>query len=105
VRRAVSRGDREAFYDGVSRAMQEYLAAKLDLPPGAIDVDAVMRSGVSETSVARLRDFFATCERVRFAPGSVDGDMRGTLELAQAIIRALEREPRLRRVQPTRGGG
>ncbi len=92
---ALAGRDRARFYDTVSRTMQEYLGAKLDLPPGGIDAEAVTRRGVPEECAQRIRDFFATCEQVRFAPGAGDGDMRGTLALARAVIKRLERERRL----------
>ena len=92
---ALAQGNREAFYDAVSRTMQAYLGAKLDLPPGGIDADAAGGRGIPEDCAQRLREFFATCERVRFAPDAGDGDMRGTLALAQEVIRRLERERRL----------
>ena len=92
--RALAAGNREQFYDAVSRTMQEYLAAKLDLPPGAIDADAVAARGVPEDCAQRVRDFLATCEQVRFAPNASDGDMRGTLALAQEVIKQLERTRR-----------
>ena len=91
---ALAAGNRQQFYDAVSRTMQEYLAAKLDLPPGAIDADAVARRGVADECTQRVRDFLATCEQVRFAPGAGDGDMRGTLALAQDVIKQLERTRR-----------
>ncbi len=100
---ALARGDRHTFYDAVSRTMQEYLGAKLDLPPGSIDADAATGRGVSNESVQRIRTFFATCEQVRFAPGSGDGDMRGTLSLAQDLVRRLERERRLAPAEASRG--
>ena len=95
---ALAAGHREQFYDQLSRTMQEYLAAKLDLPPGAIDADAVAARGISGECAQRVRDFLTTCEQVRFAPGASDGDMRGTLRLAQDVIKQLERT---RRSAPT----
>ena len=92
---ALATGNRPQFYDALSRTMQEYLAAKLDLPPGAIDADAVAARGVSDECVRRVRDFLTTCEEVRFAPGMGDGDMRGTLALAQEVIKQLERTRRI----------
>lgn len=92
---ALAQGDRQRFYDAVSRTMQEYLAAKLDLPPGGIDLQAVRTRGVPPDCVQHIDQFFATCEQVRFAPGTGDGDMRGTLALAQEVVKRLERVRRL----------
>src|SRR5207253_6786447 len=47
---------------------------------------------------AELEAFFTACEQARFAPAGTDGaDMQRTLERADAIVRALERERRLGR--------
>jgi BatD DUF11 like domain len=102
---AMARGERQAFYDAVSRTMQEYLAAKLDLPPGGIDAEAVGARAVPEDCVQRVRDFFATCEQVRFAPGADDGDMRGTLALAEDVVRRLERQRRAAPAAPAPPAG
>ena len=97
---ALHAGDHAAFYDTVARALSDYLSAKLDLPPGSVTADTVdtcvRARGLSERVASDLRDFFSTCERVRFAPAAeADGDMQRTLERAGAIVRALERERRL----------
>ena len=94
---ALTQRDRQAFYDAISRTMQAYLAAKLDLPPGGIDAAAVSGRGVPPECVQQIAGFFATCEQVRFAPSAGDGDMRGTLVLARDVIKRLERERRLNR--------
>jgi len=92
---ALKNGNRPVFYDLLSRTMQEYLGAKLDLPPGGIDTEAVSRCRVSEECLRPIRDFFTICEHIRFAPGVGAGDMHGTLSLAQEIVRQLERKRRL----------
>jgi tetratricopeptide (TPR) repeat protein len=97
---ALRAGNHAAFYDAVARALSDYLAAKLDLPPGSVTPDTidtcVRARGLPERVTRDLRDFFSTCERVRFAPtAEADGAMERTLERAYAIVRALERERRL----------
>jgi tetratricopeptide (TPR) repeat protein len=101
ARAALEAGDGAAFYDRVAGAVHEYLAAKLDLPPGSVTAERagerLRRARVPDALADELRAFFGTCEQVRFAPSSgADGDMRRTLERAEAIVRALERERRLR---------
>ena len=102
ARAALRAGDRAAFHDAVAGAVRDYLAAKLDLPPGAVTAtnaaERLRRAGL-DTDVARdLEAFFAVCEQARFAPAGADGaDMERTLERADAIVRALERERRLGR--------
>jgi oxygen tolerance protein BatD len=92
---ALSEGDRPRFYDALSRTMQTYLSAKLDLPPGRIDLVTVGTRGIPSDCAQRIAEFLTTCEQVRFAPSAGDGDMRGTLALAQDVIKRLERERRL----------
>jgi tetratricopeptide (TPR) repeat protein len=97
---ALRPGNHAPFYDTVTRALTGYLAAKLQLPPGAVTAenvaDHLARRGVAAAVVNQLRELFAHCEQVRFAPtAATDGDMQRTLEQADGIIRALERERRL----------
>lgn len=101
ARTALDAGDRTAFYDRVAGAVQDYLSAKLDLPPGGVTAEhageRLRRAQVPDALADELRAFFGTCEQARFAPSSgADGDMRRTLERADAIVKALERERRLR---------
>jgi tetratricopeptide (TPR) repeat protein len=98
--KALTGGGAAAFYDAVSRTMQEYLAAKLDLPPGAISADAVAQRGVPEDCVQRIAELFAICEQVRFAPSASNGDMPGALALGQDIVRRLERQRGLAPIMP-----
>lgn len=93
-------GDRAGFYDQVATAVRDYLAAKLDLPPGGVTGAAVeerLAARKADTAVAaQVEQFFAACEQVRFAPtGSADAE--ATLGLADTIVKALER---LRGVAP-----
>lgn len=103
--KALDAGESAAFYDAVSRTMQEYLAAKLGLPPGAIDADAVARRGVPADAVAHIAQFFATCEQVRFARNSNNGDMHGLLAHARKILRRLERQRGLAPSAQSRSNG
>ena len=101
-------GDGAAFYDAVARAMTEYLAAKLDLPPGGVTLETVTqrlgRNGVAAGVLDDLGDLLAACERARFAPtADATGDMERTLARATAIVRALERARRLGRVVAAAG--
>ena len=93
---ALRAGERSRFYDTLDRTMREYLGAKLDLPPGAIDADAVAGRAIPPDCAESVRRFFEACEHVRFAPSAGVGDMQGALSLAQQILRRLERERSLR---------
>jgi tetratricopeptide (TPR) repeat protein len=88
---ALERQDRVAFYDYLARTLRDYLAAKLDLPPGAVDAESVAARGLSNELAARVRGVFTACEEARFAPSTTEGDMRGTLAEVQEIVRQMER--------------
>ena len=102
ARQQLRAGDHAAFHDTLARAVGDYLAAKLDLPPGAVTADTVgdrlRQHQLAPSVVQDLEEFFATCEHARFAPtADASGDLEGTLERAVGIVRALERERRLAR--------
>src|SRR5439155_23225034 len=102
ARAALRAGDRATFHDMVAGAVHDYLAAKLDLPPGAVTAQSAAArlrgAGLATDVAAELEAFFTACEQARFAPAGADGaDMQRTLERADAIVRALERERRLGR--------
>lgn len=88
---ALRSADAPAFYDAISRTMLAYLAAKLDLPPGAISAEAAAQRGIPPDCVRHIAEFLARCEVVRFAPSGSNSDLRGALALAQDIVRRLER--------------
>jgi tetratricopeptide (TPR) repeat protein len=87
-------------HDLVAAAVRDYLAAKLDLPPGAVPDSAPARVRASgDGPVAdEVAAFFAGCEAVRFAPsGASPHEVEAALERADAIVGALERNRRLGR--------
>ena len=102
ARAALAAGDRPGCYDGVSRTISAYLAAKLDLAPGSVTVERAAErlhaAGVADGIVEDLRVLSAACEQARFAPrGMADGDAERTIARAEAVVRACERERRLAR--------
>jgi tetratricopeptide (TPR) repeat protein len=102
ARAALQVGDRARFYDTIARAMGDYLSAKLDLPAGAVTAHTAaerLRASPLSSEITRdLEEFFATCERARFAPAGDGGaDMARTLARAEGIVRTLERTRRLAR--------
>jgi hypothetical protein len=89
---ALADSDSQVFYETLSHILQKYLAAKLGLPPGRIDAEAIRECEVSADCEQRIQAVFSTCEQVRFAPGSGDGDRQSTLAAVQDIVNQLERE-------------
>ena len=103
ARQALARGDTAAFHDALAGALTAYLAAKLDLPPGAVSADDVgLRLGaaqVPDTLIAEVRELLGAAEQARFAPaGGPNGDLAKTLARAAALVRSLERSRPLARV-------
>ena len=85
------------FYDDLASAVRSYLAAKLDLPPGAVDAaqvaERLSRNGTSSEVREQVRSFFDLVERVRYAPSAAAAPERETaLALARQIVDHLERE-------------
>jgi tetratricopeptide (TPR) repeat protein len=103
ARAARDRGDVAGGHDAVAAALRDYLAAKLDLPPGTIAETAperLRRAGVDGALADDVAAFFAGCEATRFAPSAAGAaDLERALERAEAIVRTLERT---RRIAPAR---
>jgi len=89
-----------SFYDALARGLHEYLAAKLDLPPGAVSAAGVTERlralGAPDASVEEAGALLALCERARFAPAGAE-DMAQALTRAEALVQALERQRKLGR--------
>jgi tetratricopeptide (TPR) repeat protein len=92
---ALLRQDRAAFYDAIFRTLQDYLAAKLDLPPGGIDANAAASRGLPDDVVQAIRQLLDSCEQARFAPVGEAADLQATLAAAQGVVKRLERDRRL----------
>lgn len=91
---ALEQRDRIVFYDHLARTLRDYLAAKLDLPPGSVDADSAEARGIPGELAGRIRAVFVACEQARFAPATGDGDMRGALADVQEVVRQMERRRR-----------
>jgi len=85
------------FYDELAAAMNAYLAAKLDLPPGAVDSERVLarlsRNGPSEDLCRQVQSLFALIEQARYAPAAGAGtEKESALRLGRELVRRLERQ-------------
>ncbi len=89
---ALRANEGSGFLDAIARTIQEYLAAKLDLPVGSVDAESVRRRGVADGIVQRVAEVADTCERLRFAPGSGTADLQALLTAAHDIVDRLERQ-------------
>lgn len=91
-----SSGDSAQFYDALTAAFHDYLAAKLGLPPGGVELERVVRqlrsSGIDDTTCDKVTALFTHIETARYAAGSGAHDNREEpLALAEEIVTALER--------------
>ncbi|HYD48238.1 MAG TPA: BatD family protein, partial [Terriglobales bacterium] len=84
-------GQVEQCYDVLSRTVREYLAAKLDLPVGAVDANSVAGRGVQGAELEQVAAFFDAFEQARYTGRSHAADAEALLGKARQIIDALER--------------
>jgi tetratricopeptide (TPR) repeat protein len=106
ARRRLSELERRAagdgrLYDDLSEALRDYLAAKLDLPPGAVERARVLQElaahGIATEAAGDVERFFDLVERTRYARRGGNGvsDHRQALAAANAIVKRLERNRQL----------
>lgn len=95
---ALRRGGHADFDDALSRALRQYLSAKLDLPPGAVDAAQVAErlsaNGTSAELIRQVTGIFALLERVRYSPraGEAAREREAALGVARSVVAALDRE-------------
>ncbi len=94
--RAESGGQAEQFYDVLTAAFRDYMAAKLDLPPGAVECERVSRqlrdSGIDTAVCEKVSALFAHMETARYTAGARSNHGHETaLALTEEIVTALER--------------
>ena len=86
------KGEEEAFYEAVLKALEGYLADKLSIPWADLSKDAI-RSGLSRYQVPaglvdEYMDLADRCEVAKYAPGSEEGGME---DLYKGTIRAISK--------------
>lgn len=99
------KGDVQAFYAEIAKALRSYLSDKLSVP--AVDLTRERISAeLADRSVSdAVADGFCAlldeCEYVRFAPSSAGADMNDAYQRAARIIGDLERELKAGNGKPT----
>jgi tetratricopeptide (TPR) repeat protein len=100
ARAALARGDTAIAHDGAAAALRDYLAAKLDVPAGAVPELGAARlraAGVDDAVVASVEGFFARSEHMRFAPAETSpADIAAMLSQAEIVVTTLERSRKIR---------
>ena len=83
-------------YDGVQRALQNYLGDRLNIPAGGITASIVdeqlLPRGVNGELAARAKACFEACDTARFAGGGTDAGVQGTRETVKQLIDDLEKK-------------
>jgi tetratricopeptide (TPR) repeat protein len=87
----------DGFYDALAAAVSQFLTAKLDLPPGAVERERVIerlgRNGAAPQLADRITALFALIERARYAPSAAaPAEREEALRLAQQLIDELDRD-------------
>lgn len=88
-------GSGEEFYTALSRALTEYLAARLDVPVVALSADTAAEhlkaAPAPESATVSVTECLRAAELVRFAPAAPDREaMQRHLRLAREAIESLE---------------
>ena len=99
--RAAGRKDWDKVFTGCSRAVTEFLADKLNVPPGGMtpsDVgDILLEKGVPKDFAAEIVRFLEACDYGRFAsPAESPGAAEKCIAGARKILSRLKREETIR---------
>ncbi len=90
----LKKGEKEKYYEELSRALWGYLGDKLGIPYAELTGDTakeqMLKRGVSEDTAAAFIEMIDKCEFARFAPGQREGEMENMYGSAAALITKLE---------------
>jgi hypothetical protein len=96
IRKSMSRGAKEDFYDSVFKMLQEYLGDKFQIPSKGITenvADELLKKRKIDPQIAdSLKNIFRECDMARFAPARVErAVMEKTFENLRKILDYFER--------------
>ena len=90
----LKKGEKEKYYEELSRALWGYLGDKLGIPYADLTSDSakeqMLKRGVSEDTAATFIEMIDKCEFARFAPGQRESEMENMYGSAVALITKLE---------------
>ena len=93
ARKLAGAGQTGAFCDVIFKSMQEYIGDQFALPSAGITsevVEELGKHGVKEDAQEKLRDFFESCDSVRFAPEEISQEqMQRLLTLTEESMNLL----------------
>ncbi|MBS1625907.1 MAG: protein BatD [Bacteroidetes bacterium] len=90
------KGNKEAFYDEVSRAIWGYLGDKLNIDQSQLSKDNVegklLAKNVKADTIAKLKNLIHTCELALYSPVGAGDEMKQNYNAAIELIADLEDE-------------
>lgn len=94
----LKKGNNEAFYDEVLKALWGYTSDKLNIPVSRLNKDNVedilKEKNISDAEVAHFIELLNTCEYARYAPSAVAGGMEETYKNAVSVISEMDNKIR-----------
>lgn len=93
LRRQAAAGDAEAFFDTLTRLLQEQIGERLDCPASAI-TEAVIEEqlqprGLPPAAVATLHELFQAANLARYAPVRSEVELNALVPKVESALRAL----------------
>lgn len=92
----LAKGNKEAFYDEVSRAMWGYLGDKLNIDQSQLSKDNVeeklLAKNVKPDTIGKLKSLIHTCELALYSPVGAGDEMKQNYSAAIELIADLEDE-------------
>jgi len=92
--RLMLKGENNAFYDEVLKALWGYVGDKLNMPEEQLSRENVREKlidhGVEDATVDKFIEALDECEFERYAPGDAKGNMNKTFESAMKAIMEIE---------------
>lgn len=87
-------GDKEAFYEELSKGLWGYISDKLTIPVAELTSDNVRqeleRNGAEENNILRLMGILDTCEYARYAPSGDESQREDLYKSSVEVISKLE---------------
>ncbi len=92
----LSKGDKQSFYDEVSRALWGYLGDKLNIDQSQLSKDNVeeklLAKQVKTETIVNLKSLISTCELALYSPIGAGDEMKQNYNTAISLITDLEEE-------------
>jgi hypothetical protein len=89
-------GNKEKFYEEISKALFGYLGDKLYMPVSELSKESIAKAlelrEVSDATCRQLESTLNACEYARYAPAAASGDLQGIYDQSVRLLARLEDE-------------